>query len=122
MTEMNFLETLKTFVPKDDLFKKNGVYLLSTNLGFRRIINGRYTCKEELRKVLVEEVREQEANPEYFIERKHWCPDDASWDEIRVRLESLSIKADISHSSEDIVTIEEFLEQQEPMREAWHYC
>lgn len=119
MVEMNFLETLKTFVPAKELFKKNGVYLLCTNLGLRNVVNGRYTCEEELRKVLVEAIREQEANPDYLIERRHWCPDDATFDEIRVRLESLSRKAEISYSREEV---EEFLDQQEPKREAWHYC
>lgn len=115
---MNFLETLKTFVPAKELFKKNGVYLLCTNLGLRKVVNGRYTCEEELRKVMIEEIKEYEAN--FRIEKRHWCPDYASWDEIRVRLQSLFKLSDNSYPRKR--TIDRYLERQEPKREAWHYC
>lgn len=120
MVEMNFLETLKTFVPEKELFKKKGLYLLCNNLGLRKVVNGRFTCEEKLRKLLVEEIREIEANPDYCIKKRYWCPDDASWDEIRVRLESLSRKAEISHPKKQ--TINRYVDDQEPKREAWHYC
>lgn len=120
MVEMSFLETLKTFVPANELFKKNGLYLLCTNLKLRKIVNGKFTCEEELRNVLVEEVREQESNPNYHIAKKYWCPDDATFDEIRIRLESLSRKAEISHPQKR--TIERHLDQQEKKRESWYYC
>lgn len=119
MVEMSFLETLKTFVPKKQLLRRNGIYLLSTNLNIRKVVNGKYTSVEELRKVLVEEIRELEATHHNFS-RSYWCPYDASFDEIRLRLESLFRLSGNSHPRKQ--TIYKYLDDQESERESWHYC
>lgn len=119
MVEMSFLETLKTFLPEKKVFKKSELYLLCTNLKMRRVLKGQYSSVEELRKVLVEEIQELEAN-QHHLHKTYWCPDDASFNEIRLRLQSLFRMSEESHPRKK--SINKYLDELEPTREAWHYC